>query len=167
MSVRDEEIKRLVFYAKSLGAKVIIRHYNNEEIASVTVEPSKYTIIINKKHHDNKTQIILSLLHELSHIKYTILNNYKFTDVQISDVLNNGRKISKKKRKEIADFEIKSLPLMTNIASELNVKIPMWKILKAVALDTWIYQYYYENGNDPSNKLIGQQSKKLTEKYKK
>lgn len=164
MSVRDEEIKRLIYYAKSLGAKVNIRDYAHEDYAEVYFEP-KYTININKKYHRNKTQLILTLLHELSHVKYAILNDFKFSDAFLDEVWDAEKK-PKKASKEIAEFEIESLELMTNIASELNIKIPMKKILQQKEHDQFMYKKLAKTGQFPSSKEEINNWKKLREKYK-
>ena len=162
--IRDEEIKRLVFYAKSLGAKVIIRHYKHEFSGEVTLEP-KFAITVNKKYHQSKTDIILTLLHELSHVKYTVLNDYKFSNSFLDDVFN--KKIPKKLRKDIVEFELASLELMPNIASEVQIKVPMKKILIQKELDQWTYKYLNDHGVFPTEKLTTSEKRKLSEKYNK
>lgn len=168
VGIRDNEIKRLILYAKSLGAKVVIRNYTWDASAEVHFEP-KYVINVNKRRHRSKTDIIMTFLHELSHLKYAILNNTKFSDAFIEEVWeleDKKKKISKKKRKEIVKFELESLELMTNIASELNLKISMKKVLRQKEHDQDIYVYFEKYGEDPNNKWLKDNWKKLKEKYK-
>lgn len=169
MRIRDAEIERLIHYLKALGAKVIIRNYIGDYSGEIDFEP-KYLIKVNKRQHRNKTDIIMTLLHEASHLKYAILNNYKFSDSFLNEVWEleeQGKKVPKKFTKDIVQFELESLELMPNIASELSIKVPMKKILKQKELDQFMYKILGEKGVFPTTKEIKLQNKKLKEKYKK
>lgn len=160
MGIRDEEIKRLILYVKALGHRVIIRGMKNDEDFGEYCEDDKL-ITINKNAHGNKTELILTLLHEIAHVKYKQLNNITLSDAFSEDNPN------KEQRQEIRDFEINSLPLMVNIAQELDIKVPMRKILIAKELDIFRYDYYLENVVFPPRDVEKEKIKELTEKYKK
>lgn len=168
MGIRDNEIKRLILYLKALGAKVVIRNYSWDASGEVQFEP-KYVINVNKRHHRSKTDIIMTLLHEASHLKYAILNNTKFSDAfleEVWDLEEQGKKVPKKLRKDIVKFEVASLELMINVASELNLKIPMKKIIRQKEQDQAVYLFLDKHGEFPDNKWVKNNWKKLLEKYK-
>jgi hypothetical protein len=168
MMVRDQEIKNLIHYAKSLGAKVVIRDFAFENEGEVIFEPS-IVINVNKKHHKNKTQLIFTLLHETAHLKYARLNDFKFTDSFLEEVWNleeQGKRVPKKYSKDIVEFEINSLPLMINIASELDIKIPKWKITRQMENDIWVYKRLGKTGYFPTNEEMDDNWVTLTERYK-
>jgi hypothetical protein len=166
---RDEEIKKLLHYAKALGVKVTIRHYQKlEDMGEFGSEGPKMFININKKHHASKTELILSLLHELAHAKFFVLNNRPLSDGWILEHEREikSRKLSKKLRKEMVDFELDSLDLMNNISTELNIQLPKWKILRQIEFDKWMYSYYLEHAEFATKTNWEPKWKELTKKYK-
>lgn len=160
MHKRDEEIKRLIFYAKALGVKVIIRDYNFEDAATWTHDPISI-ININKKKHTTKTALILSLLHEISHAKFHIVE-----DRPLPDGTGSSQKLPKRVRKKWRDFEVESLELMPEIAKEVGIEVPYNKIIMAKELDQWVYDFYYEIGYFPNFKEMKGKEKELKLKYK-
>lgn len=169
MGIRDEEIKRLILYGKSLGGKITVRDYAFEHEGEIVFDP-KYVININKRVHNNKTEIIMTLLHELSHLRYVIANNYKFSDAftdEIWKIEEQDEKVPLKYSKDIAEFELESLELMPVIATELGIKIPSWKILRQKDHDQFMYEYFGNNGVFPDTNTVDVKWKMLTEKYKK
>lgn len=160
MGVRDNEIKRLILYAKALGQKVIIRGMDDDTVGEYCEEDKAITI--NKKAHRSKTELILTITHEICHAKYKQLNN-----TSLSEGLLLDGKVPKRLRKEIRDFEVESLQLMTNIIQELNIKIPIWKVLRQRDFDCWIYEMYYQNGKFPDGEPAYSKWMELSEKYKK
>lgn len=167
MHLRDEEIKRIILYLKALGAKVVIRDYAWEDSGEIILEP-KFTINVNKRQHTSKTELIMTLLHEAAHLRYTIVNDYKFSDAFLNEVLELGhshKKIPKKQRKEIAKFEISSLELMPEIAKELNLKVPEWKVRFNMEFDQWVYTYLEKHGSFPPSEKSKEMRKKLKEKH--
>ena len=162
---RDDEIKRLIYYAKSLGVKVTIRDFAFEEQGEIADDPH-VIININKKHHSSKTELILTLLHELSHARYINSHDGKISKAWIlEDEREPGKKLPKKLRKEIADFELNSLDMMMDIAAELKIEIPMSKIAKQCELDKWAYSFYLDTGEWPTGKQKKTKEKELKEKY--
>ena len=164
--IRDEEIKRLILYAKALGVRLTIRNFSFPEEAE-TVEWNGISININKHKHKNKTQLILSLLHELSHAKYINTQKGKISEAwELEEEREHGKKLPKKIRKEMVDFELNSLDSMMDIATELKIELSMNKIKKQCELDKWIYEHYLKEGEWPSEKIKKAKRKELKEKYK-
>ena len=62
---RDEEFKRLVFYAKGLGLKVTV--YNKKADSFGSWDGQEIKIYWGKG--QSKTDLVLTLLHELGHQK--------------------------------------------------------------------------------------------------
>jgi hypothetical protein len=165
MHIRDAEIKRLLLYGKSLGVKIVIRDYAFEEYGNFSCNPLE--ICINKRRHNSKTELILTLMHELAHVRFHILSGRPLSEGWLQeDDRKPGQKIAKKLRKEIADFETESLELMTNIATDLNIKVPMKKILRQKELDQFVYSHYYKVGEFPTEKEKKAKQLQLKEKYK-
>lgn len=158
--IRDTEIKRLILYAKAMGHRVIIRGMKDIEDFGEYCENDKL-ITINKNAHKNKTELILTLIHEMSHLKYKQLNNVTLTEAFTVDNPN------KKQRQEIRDFEVNSLQLFTNIVQELEIKVPMYKILRARDMDIFRYEYYASNSDFPAPEIEKTKWNELKERYKK
>lgn len=157
--IRDDEIKRLVLYIKALGYRAVIRNYDSPDGGSFNQEEKIVTI----EKSGTKTEIILRLLHEASHCKFTALNNRSLSDGLLYD---NEKEVPKHLRKEISDFEVESLELMPNIASELNIKIHMSKILAEKEFDQRQYIYYHENGRFPNKTERSAMWKEIKAKWK-
>ncbi len=164
--IRDNEIKRLILYGKALGVKITIRDYAFEEEGEIGDEPHVF-ININKRKHSSKTSLILTLLHELSHAKYINNTNGKISSAWIlEEERKPGKKLSKKLRKEIADFELNSLNSMVDIAIDLKIQIPMNKILRQRDIDKWVYEYYLKIGEWPSELLLKNKLQEIIVRYK-
>lgn len=166
--IRDLEIKRLILYAKAMGVKITIRNYAFDEYGEFGNEPC-LSVNINKRVHSSKTELIMTLLHELSHCRFSILNNRPLSEGWILEderVHGEKKKVPKKLRKEIMDFEVESLELMSVISAELNLKIPLNKIKIQQELDQWAYVYYYDQGDFPTENQKKIKLKELQEKYK-
>ena len=152
MNIRDDEIKRLIFYAKALGVKITIRDYNSPNAGEWAHDPIS-VISINKKLHNNKTQLILTILHELAHAKFFILNKKPVPEAFILEAERASRadpQVPKSDRKKMMEYEVNGLELMPDIARDIGLKIKMNKILLTKELDQWTYIYYYEYGNFPT-----------------
>jgi len=165
--IRDSEIKRLILYAKALDVKVNIRNYSFDHPAEF-IEDVKWTININKKKHTSKTAIIMSLLHELSHVRYLILtgdNDSEAWQLEEDRLENKRKSVPKKLRYDIMKFETESLKLMPIIAKELKLKVTESKVLENMAFDQFVYRYYYKFGVYPKNKILDKKRKKLRKKY--
>lgn len=168
MGIRDEELKRLILYAKGLGVVVSIKNINSSDEGEFGHQGKSMSITINKSTHTSKTELILTLLHELAHAKYFVLNGTPVSDGWIVEGSRKfgDKKLSKKLRKEIASFELNSLDLMSNIAVEFNIVIPKWKIRRQIDFDKWMYVHYLNIGDFASKKIWSPKWQELTNKYK-
>lgn len=153
---RDAEIKRIVLYCKGLDIKVRIANYAWEDAGEFAHEPVS-EININKRTHTSKTELILTLLHEISHHYYWI-----HTKIPIPE----GENSSKRYRKKLYEWESNSLVTMLTLWTELQLKIPKWKVEMAIESDSWAYQFFYEHGRFPNRKERKQKNKELNLKYK-
>lgn len=159
--IRDEELKRIVLYAKGLGIKIRIRDFDFQDAALWGPDPAEIDVNL-KKHRGNKTALILSILHELAHHIH-----FRHTKEPIPDeVLEDQLSLSKKKRKKIYEYEAKGIAYMSLIATELDLKISAKKIEKAMEFDTFQYAHYYETGKWLTSKEKRQKHRELKEKYK-
>lgn len=164
--IRDDEIKRLILYGKALGVKITIRNYAFDEEGEIGDEPHVF-ININKRKHSSKTALIMTLLHELSHAKYININNGVISEAWILEAERKPeKKLLKKLRKEIVDFELNSLDYMLDIAAELKISISINKIKRQLEMDKWAYEYYYSTGSWATKNLVKNKWKDLQEKYK-
>lgn len=158
MSIRDEEIARMTKYANGLGIKVVFirdarRSQKVSDYAQWTNDPPEILIYVPK--HKSKTEIIMTFLHELGHNFYWVHNNKP--EIPDAYLLEENRKrtdppIPKNKRKQILDYERAGISYMKIIATELDLKVPMWKVELHQEHDLWVYEYYYEHGRYPSKK---------------
>ena len=162
---RDKEIKSLVDYMRACRVKVIIRDYNIDESGSY--EEETRIVRVNRKYNKSKTDIILTLLHEASHVKYAALfpeNNYDGIEHdENGDYIN----VSKEERKKALKFEIESYPYIYDLVKEFDITIPLWKIQVAIAEDTYQYEYWTEHGEWPPTKKLIAMRNQLKKKYKK
>lgn len=166
MHIRDKELAQLKKYAQGLGITVTIKpgvaHSNID--AEWALDGSDITLYTYSK--DNKTDMILKLLHELGHHLEFIYRGRKHPEV-LDKALGMTPPLPKKYRKAIYDNEVSSATYHTVIANEVGLRIPLWKILVERDHQLEIYKYYYLNGKDCSKKEKDQMRKDLIAKYKK
>lgn len=168
MSIRDEELKRIRLYARGLGVKLTIKNYNWDDFGEWSNKPT-HEININKRIHGSKTELIFTILHELGHVMYYAHNgNVDIPEAVLLESKRNkkDKPIPKKERKKIYEYEKNGISYMEIIAKELDLKIPMWKVLVAQEFDIWVYEYYYENGDYPPTSLSKEMKKKIQNKHK-
>lgn len=159
MSKIDDELTRVIMYAKSLGIKVRIANYSWNDAAVWASEPI-LEININKRKHTSKTELILTILHETAH-------NMHFAYTKEPVPINYDKEnMSKRDRKKIYDYEAAGIKYMENIAIELNLSIPIWKVRKAMEIDLWQYEFFWQHARYPNKLEKRQKNKDLTTKYK-
>ncbi len=150
---------------RACRVKVIIRDYNIEESGSY--EEGTRIVRVNRKYNKSKTSIILTLLHEASHVKYAALfpdNNYEGIEYNEHGEYSG---VSKRERKKALKFEIESYPYIYDLIKEFNIEIPLWKIQVAIDEDTFQYEYWAEHGEWPSTKESVNKRNQFKNKYKK
>lgn len=156
---RDEELRRILLYAKGLGIKIRIANYAWDDSGEFAHEPVS-EININKRVHTSKTELILTILHELGHHLYFV-----YTKKEIPEAAY-VKKASKRERKKLYEYEAAGIAYMLIIWTELNLKIPRWKVEKSMEQDTWVYEFYYLNNRYPNKKEKQNKNIELNLKYK-
>jgi hypothetical protein len=172
--VRDEEIKRLIFYAKAMGVKVVI--YNKDHPdgdAEWFLDGSLINVYAGR--NTSKTDIVLSLIHELGHHVWFIHEKNRQPDLKIDEAItreNLTQKTDKKNptpkhlRKKIYDVELAGIKWWHSIIKDTDIKIPEWKINFQMEIDIWMYEQYYETGEFPTGEKQRKKRKELKAKWK-
>lgn len=171
--IRDDEIKRLIKYAEGLGTKVVISSADIPDSAAWTTDGSR--IEIYKKSQRSKTELILSLIHEIGHHLWFIHERDRNPDLKFDEALDRQNFFEedvyktpppKKMREKIYKVERDSAEYWEIIYKDTGLKIPIWKLQVAKELDVWIYEVYYQTGHFPSAKAKLEKKKELVKKYK-
>jgi hypothetical protein len=160
MNIRDREIARILLYAKGLGLRVRIANYAHNEAGDWGHDPIA-EITINKRVHTTKTELILTLLHELGHAVY-----FAYTKQPIPKAAYESGPHTKKARRKLYEYEAAGIAYMSNLYTELQLGIPLWKVKRAMEQDTWAYEVYMLTGEFPSKTERKEKYKSLTVKYK-
>jgi hypothetical protein len=173
MGIRDEEIKRLIHYAKGLGVKVVIYNKNNADAdAQWTLDGTLIEVYASSK--TTKTDIILHLIHELGHHVWFIHEKDRQKDLQFEEAITRENLFQeetdvptpKNLRKKIWDVEVSGTKWWESIYKETNLKIPIWKMQAAMEFDMWMYEVYYETGFFPKGESKRLHYLAVQEKYK-
>lgn len=160
MSYLDDELIRIEKYIAGLGIK--LRKLTSPNTGSYACwSPNSIDVYTNE--HKTKTELILTLVHEVSHQIHWQHNGRP--DIPNENMLDEAT-LNKVQRKRILDYEKPGIELMPTIAIELGLKIPMYKVILASALDLWAYQMFYEVGRYPNKKEKKLKKKELTKLYK-
>lgn len=169
-SIRAKEIQRLQKYSQGLGISVSFKNHSPGLAgATWTVAPDQtveLTLYIWKR--QTKTQIILNFLHELAHHMAWVYQGREFTE-QLANILNKNAEdipLTKKERYAIFKEERDDAVYRLQIAKEIGIKIPEWKIQVDSKLDEWIYYYWYENNEYPTSSDTRKKRKELANVYK-
>lgn len=175
MHIRDREIQRLISYATGLGLEVIYDDSDKSSAAaSWAIDGSEITIYTKIK--QNKTDTILTLIHEISHHLHWIWEkkrkpDFKFDEAITREMLieNNETTIPTPKhlRKKILDIERAGIAYWDSVYNDVGLKIPLWKVQMYKEFDIWQYECYHKVGSFPIRKIRIEKLKILTAKYKK
>ena len=173
MSYIDDDLKRVLKYAESLGIKVYfkkpIRGAGGAEWdmidKSIHIYASKST---------PKTTILLNMLHELGHHLDWIYNNKSdsaeaFTAYKLlneGNMFGDRSDIPKHYRKVIYEEETAGVYYMDIIHKELDLKIPLWKVKLEQDLDLFDYRMLYVKGKFSTAKEFKDYNLSKTKKYK-
>lgn len=173
MGVRDEEIQRLVHYAKGLGVKVTIYTKTGKgEEANWTLDGSQIQVFNGPG--KSKTHLILDLIHEIGHQVWFIHEKDRQKDLKFDEAITRENLFAeepaiptpKHLRKKIWEVETASTRWWDVIYKDTNIKIPMWKVEAAKEFDTWMYEMYYETGHFPKGKFHDEHYKIVQAKHK-
>lgn len=173
MGVRDEEIQRLIHYAKGMGVKVIIysKSRNGAE-AQWTLDGSLIEVFAGPT--KSKTEVILDLIHELGHHIWFVHEKNRQPDMKFDEAITRENLFEeeldvptpKHLRKKIWDVEVAGTAYWDIIVKDTNIKIPTWKIEAAKEFDMWMYEMYYENGHFPKGKFRKDHYRDVQAKYR-
>jgi hypothetical protein len=171
---RDEEIKRLIHYAKGLGVKVIIYTKSSPDAdAQWTLDGSLIEVFAGNT--TSKTDIILSLIHELGHHVWFIHAKNRQPDLKFDEAIerqnlfeedDHKNPAPKHLRKKIYDVEKAGTEWWLSIYKEVGIGIPEWKIHAAMEFDIWSYEVYYETGHFPGGKMKSDKHKEIWKKWR-
>jgi hypothetical protein len=173
MGIRDEEIKRLIHYAKGLGVKVIIYNKSkNGAEAEWSLDGSMIQVYAGSS--KSKTNVILDLIHELGHHAWFIHEKDRQPDIKFDQAITRENLFQvetdvptpKKLRKKILDVEISGTAWWNVIYKDTNLKIPLWKLEASKEFDIWMYEMYFQNGHFPKGKVKKDYFKKVFQKYR-
>lgn len=150
MSSQDRDIKKLKRYANKLGLKVYIRPYSRHTGAAEYSSGKFITLFVSKT---TKTDMILSLLHELGH-HLDWLQNKRITQLEQEalTILNSGPMVgprpdlSRKHRAKILQIEKAGVKYMSKIHKLLKLEIPFYKVKHQQAIDLFDYKFLYHHG---------------------
>lgn len=171
MHIRDQELLRLEKYANGLGIKVTYKKLKPDSKAHAewTVDGKEIILYLGEK--DPKILIVLNFLHELGHhMHHVYMDRQRDKDLERALNLEAEREpdsppISKKLRKMIYEDEVDACKYRKQIAHEVGIKVPEWRIDVDIQLDCWIYYQYYIKGEVPSGVQIRKKKKELLSKY--
>jgi len=172
MSYLQDDLKKLIKYAQGLGLRVVIKDYDGSgDGAGWTTDGTEITLF--KWKNQTVTRMILNLLHELGHhMSWVYSGRAKDKKIETALDLEDQRKskhspvIPKRYRKLIYESEVKDAEYREQIALEVGLRIPTWKVKADKDLDIWLYKMYYDTGNTPTMKDSSAKYKELKDKYR-
>ena len=161
--IRDEELKRLIKYAQGMGVSVRFKPYTSKSGCSAewNIESSEITIYVRSG--ESKISQVLSLIHEIGHLK-GFANNDRKLDPKMVDALSDEDE-KKKSRRRIYVDELKDTSFWETVYRDTDCKFDMNKLYKQKDFDIWQYAVYYETGNFPTKKEQSDKLRELRKKY--
>lgn len=171
---RDDELKRLVKYAEGMGLKVKFSS------AAVVKDAAEWAIdgseiVIFTRNNDSKTEILLSMIHEIGHHVWFIHEKNRQPDLTFEKAIDRQNLFDedlsdtpppKKMRKKILDIEVAGTQYWEMIYKDTNMQFPIWKMYAAMEFDIWVYQNYFKTGHFPKNKEARAKFKEVRAKHK-
>lgn len=159
--IRDEEIKRLIRYAQGMGVAVRFKPYvrgGNEAESSL----DGTEIIIYEASRTSKLDKVLSLIHEIAHVK-GFIDNDRAVDPKIEEAIDSDE--NKRHRKRVLDMETMDSNYWVDIYRDTNCQFGLDRLEMQRNYDLWQYEVYYETGDFPSNNEKTRKRKELRKKY--
>lgn len=172
--IRDDEISRLIKYAQGMGIKVMFSNTKKPDAAADWATDGT-EITIYKRANINKTETILSLIHEIGHQLFFVHEKNRERDPKFERALDvrdhyeeilPDRLVPTKHRKKILDVERAGTLYWEGIYKETNMKFPLWKLHAQIEYDVYQYEIYAETGYFPTQKENRRKKKELNLKYK-
>ena len=164
MPIRDDELKRLIQYARGLNASVSIRadFPGNSAAGSCTTDGRE--IIIYRSPKMSKIELIMTLTHEIGHLQYNIHNFNREPDASLEAALEQEED-KKRHRKVIYEYEKASAQWWDVIYKEVEMTFPFAWLERYRAFDVWQYEQWYLTGKWPTNKERLEKRKQLRRRY--
>lgn len=167
---RDEELKRLINYAKAMGCTVEKKYVNSHKerncYAECTPDLNLITLYILKT--DTKMDLVLHLIHELAHYKSYINTNRTMgkplEHALIASALGYNK--NQNDRKLIFNGEFNDLKYWNEIVKDCGIEIRASRIEMQKELDILWYELYYLIGDNVKAKVYDELAKIIKEKYK-
>lgn len=172
MSIRDEELKRLEAYAKSLGIPVSYRKLKKEYSGAAEFYIDGSQIIVYTWPGLSKTQMVINLLHELGHAVHWIHTGKQTPKELIEALIREGERkhptvLDKADRRLIYEDEHQATHYWDNIVKQVDIRINPNVILLRKKLDVFAYRFYYETGDFPSDKQLREKKKEYINEQQK
>jgi hypothetical protein len=167
--IRDEEIKRLILYAKCLGIKVTIyqRKSKDGNEAAWTMDGKSIDLWVSPT--TSKTDIVLSLIHELGHHLVWVHDKNRQHPKNLDkaiDKTTNGENLTANQRYLLYLDEVDGTAYWDVIIKEVNIKIPKWRVEAQKKIDLWMYDWFWRKGVWPNGKTQIHTRRKIFEDYK-
>lgn len=170
--IRDEEIKRLINYAKGLNCPVNLFEGSGEGChGQFHTDGSRIDVYTKNL---SKVYVVLVLIHEIAHLTGFIRDFNRKPDVEyneafhsLNDSFNLGKAYSKKDRKILYEAEMADMKYWDEIIMNCNIRIPAHRVEEEVQYNTWCYTYFYEKGDFPSRKQEKAERKRIRVSLKK
>jgi len=179
MNIKDRDIEKLKQCINNFGLKLFFKKYTKLTGSAEYVAGTSISLFMGSR--TTKTDIILSLLHELGHHVDWLKNRKTDKDSSIAlrfllsgPMVGNRQDIPKKHRKKILQIEKAGVKYMSMIHKRLKLEIPLYKVKHQQEIDIFDYKFLYENGRFATSieaqqvyKKIGDYRKKYGKKRKK
>jgi len=179
MGIRDDELQRMLKYAKGLGIKVRVHTKaikgkpSAEWIDEEYVGKGQPIINLFSRNSRSKTQRILNFLHELGHHHDWVskgrkisIRSTKATNAEAQRKHRTNPPIAKGLRKVIYEDECNGIAFMDTLYEELGLKFPKWKVYAEQEIDRWAYYRYYQTGNIPTIKETKEKDREIAKKWR-
>ena len=151
--------------ARSLGGTISIRTENKpSEDAGYFIYADKKVIAIRSK-NDSWKQIIMCLIHEVSHLLgHNINGNDKVFSMAFKHVDKEMEEWPKKTRKAFFQLEKRDIKLMSRVWRMAKIKtLTLEEVVAEQFYDTQVYEFYSKSGRH----LDGEQRRELRDFCKK
>lgn len=170
-TTRDTEISRLIKYAEGLGLKTIFKKLKDGGAAAEwTLDGQEMTIYTWK--NQSKLELILAMVHELGHHVWFVKERNRVQDKKFEAAIDaadlaeeDGTETPENKRRKILNVELAGMAHWEDIYRDVNLSFPLKRLYLERDVDTFMYRYYYEYGEFPTQTEKRKKFKELRKKY--